>query len=157
MSTDTPACTVGHLNHVGIAVREIEPVLELYRTLFDSPETQILEDPERGLRAAIIVQGETHIDLGQSHASYNSVPATSGWHYAQPLAPVRWGLHDEVVLDEYRLHNLEHGGVGVHYDCPEGCPELVAQLRRAAGRPEPLRRGLLPAGAARPARRAFRH
>ena len=73
-------------------------------------------------------QGGTHIDLGESHASYNSVPATSGWHYVQPLAPVRWGLHDEVVLDEYRLHNLEHGGIGVHYSCPDGCPELVAQL-----------------------------
>ena len=26
------------------------------------------------------------------------------------------------------LHNLEHGGIGVHYDCPDGCDELVEQL-----------------------------
>ena len=38
------------------------------------------------------------------------------------------GLHDEVVADEYRIHNLEHGGIGIHYDCPEGCLELVQQL-----------------------------
>ncbi|MCH8206559.1 MAG: DUF3105 domain-containing protein [Chloroflexi bacterium] len=73
-------------------------------------------------------QGATHISLGESHAPYSSAPATSGWHYGQPLAPVRWGLHDEVVADEHRLHNLEHGGIGVHYNCPDGCPELVAQL-----------------------------
>ena len=73
MSTDTSACTVGHLNHVGIAVREIEPVLELYRTLFDAPETQILEDPSRGLRAAIIVQGETHIELIQATRPDNAI------------------------------------------------------------------------------------
>jgi hypothetical protein len=26
------------------------------------------------------------------------------------------------------LHNLEHGGIGVQYDCPDGCKELVDQL-----------------------------
>ena len=26
------------------------------------------------------------------------------------------------------LHNLEHGYVNVHYDCPEDCPDLVEQL-----------------------------
>jgi len=73
-------------------------------------------------------QGQTHIDAGQSHPSYSSIPATSGWHYVQPLAPVRWGVHDEIVDDEYRVHNLEHGGIGIHYDCPDGCPEIVQQL-----------------------------
>ena len=82
-------------------------------------------------------QGQFHIELGQDHPAYNSAPATSGWHYEQPLAPVRWGVHDGIVADEYRIHNLEHGGVGVHYNCPEGCPELVERLaeivNRAAG------------------------
>ena len=26
------------------------------------------------------------------------------------------------------MHNLEHGYINFHYDCPEECPELVAQL-----------------------------
>ncbi|MDA1349294.1 MAG: DUF3105 domain-containing protein [Chloroflexi bacterium] len=73
-------------------------------------------------------QGQTHIAFNDDHPPFNSVPATSGWHYGQPLAPVRWGVHDSVVADEYRIHNLEHGGIGIHYDCPEGCPETVAQL-----------------------------
>ena len=65
---------------------------------------------------------------GEDHPTYNSVPATSGWHYDLPLAPARWGIYDEPVADEVLLHNLEHGYVNVHYDCPEGCPELLTQL-----------------------------
>lgn len=76
----------------------------------------------------------THISDGAGHGSYNSVPATSGWHYAQPLAPVRWGVHEEFLADEIRLHNLEHGGVGVHYNCPDGCDELVGQLTEIVDR-----------------------
>ncbi len=76
----------------------------------------------------VLEQPATHIGIGEAHPAYNSVPAASGWHYAEPLAPVRWGIHDAFVEEEYRLHNMEHGGIGVHYDCPDGCPELVSQL-----------------------------
>lgn len=69
-----------------------------------------------------------HVVPGQEHGAYTSTPATSGWHYAQPLAPARWGIHDTPLADEVLLHNLEHGYVNVHYDCPDGCPELVGQL-----------------------------
>ena len=73
-------------------------------------------------------QGAEHITPGQEHASYNSVPATSGWHFAQPLAPARWGVHETPLADEVLLHNLEHGYVNVHYNCPDGGAELVTQL-----------------------------
>ena len=73
-------------------------------------------------------QGRAHINPGEEHPPYNSVPATSGSHYPRPLAPARWAVHAESVPDEIRLHNLEHGGIGVHYNCPEGCDELADQL-----------------------------
>ena len=73
-------------------------------------------------------QGATHVSPGEEHPEYNSIPPTSGWHYNLPLAPKRWGIYDEPIEPEVLLHNLEHGYVNVHYDCPEGCPELVAQL-----------------------------
>ncbi len=79
-----------------------------------------------GLRVA--EQGAQHVPPGADHPGYNSKPATSGWHYDYPLAPVRWGIYDEPLEDEVLLHNLEHGYVNVHYDCPEGCAELVGQL-----------------------------
>ena len=76
----------------------------------------------------IPTQGRDHIPPGEEHASYNSVPATSGPHFSVPLAPARWGVHEEVLADEVLIHNLEHGGIGVNYDCPDGCEELVEQL-----------------------------
>ncbi len=75
-------------------------------------------------------QGTIHVDPGEDHPLYNTVPATSGWHYDRPLAPARWGVHETVLEDEVLLHNLEHGGIGVHYDCPDACNELVAELER---------------------------
>ena len=73
-------------------------------------------------------QGREHVAPTEEHPAYNSYPPTSGWHYNVPLAPARWGTYDEVLEDEILLHNLEHGYVNVHYDCPDGCDQLVAQL-----------------------------
>ena len=84
--------------------------------------------PTDGPWQSVSEQEYGHINPGDSHEPYNSVPATSGPHYGQPLAPVRWGRHNEFIADEFRVHNLEHGGIGIHYDCPEGCDELVEQL-----------------------------
>ena len=77
-------------------------------------------------------QGREHIPPGQPHAEYNSVPATSGWHYSQPYGPAPWGIYDTPLPDEVLVHNLEHGGIGIHYDCPEGCLDLVALLAALA-------------------------
>ena len=73
-------------------------------------------------------QGADHVVPGEEHASYNSVPATSGWHFGAPLAPARWGIHEIPLPDEVLVHNLEHGYVNVHYNCPVRCDDLVAQL-----------------------------
>ena len=72
--------------------------------------------------------GRGHISPGDSHVAYNSVPATSGPHFSQPLAPVRWGVHDDVLQPEEYIHNLEHGGIGIFYDCPDGCGPLLQEL-----------------------------
>ena len=54
-----------------------------------------------------------HVEPGQEHPPYNSVPAASGWHY--PFW-ANWGVHNDVIPNEVLVHNLEHGGVGVHYN-----------------------------------------
>jgi len=77
-------------------------------------------------------QDDQHIPRDQEHAEYNSVPATSGWHYSDFNSPAPWGVYENFIPDEVLIHNLEHAGVGVHYDCPDGCPELVVQLRDIA-------------------------
>lgn len=84
-------------------------------------------------------QGRDHISPGDGHPEYNTQPATSGWHYSTSHgvalgsggalpAPAPWGIYDEEIQDEILVHNLEHGGIGIHYNCPEGCSELVKQL-----------------------------
>ncbi len=81
--------------------------------------------------------GGVHIQVGSAHAAYRSTPATSGPHWstrptsaAPSGAPARWGTYTEVLPDEVLVHNLEHGGIGLHYDCPSGCPDIVTALQK---------------------------
>lgn len=76
-------------------------------------------------------QGREHIAQGQAHVPYNTTPPTSGPHYVDP-AP--WGIYARPIADETQVHNLEHGGIMIQYWCPNGCPDLVAQLTSVASR-----------------------
>jgi hypothetical protein len=74
------------------------------------------------------IQGQQHIDKGQTHIAYNSKPPTSGPHWnIAGEGPVAWGKYAEPIPDEGQIHNLEHGGIMIQYNCRD-CPELVAQL-----------------------------
>lgn len=54
---------VGALNHIGLAVVNIEESLKQFYELLDSPQAKILVNEEHGVRGAFIEQGETHIEL----------------------------------------------------------------------------------------------
>ena len=74
------------------------------------------------------ILGRDHIDKGQQHVAYNSKPPTSGPHWnIAGEAPVPWGIYKEPIPDEAQIHNLEHGGVTISYNCRD-CPELVSQI-----------------------------
>ena len=74
----------------------------------------------------IATEGADHVPDGTA-LTYRSRPPSSGPHYAawyptygvvtEPISPGNW------------VHNLEHGAVVLLYNCPEGCPELVQQVR----------------------------
>jgi hypothetical protein len=92
-----------------------------------------------GIRMAS--QGTTHIGINESHPPDNSQPATSGWHYEGSgisyaggtiSSPAPWAIYNDEIPDEVLIHNLEHGGVRIHYNCPEGCSELISQLADSA-------------------------
>jgi hypothetical protein len=71
-------------------------------------------------------QGNRHIQtLNETIPPYNSEPPTSGPHLPY-IAP--WGIHTEPIPRQLQVHNLEDGGVMVQYNCPDGCPDLVAKL-----------------------------
>jgi len=60
------------------------------------------------------INDRSHFPLGQTYNGYNSNPPTSGPHAAQPA---NWGVHDEPVAKEQAVHNMEHGGSVVWYNC----------------------------------------
>ena len=76
-------------------------------------------------------QGNQHIPEGGSHAPYNTNPPTSGWHYDRWAS---WGIKSEPLPSELFIHNMEHGGVILHYNCPDGCPDEVAQMEEIVRR-----------------------
>lgn len=69
-------------------------------------------------------QGRDHVPLNQDHPEYNSNPPTSGWHNSNWVKD--WGIQASYVEAEYQIHNLEHGGIIVHYqpDKITNLPEL---------------------------------
>ncbi len=78
--------------------------------------------------------GHGHIDAGERAVYPNGIsPATSGPHWGvfaptQEIptgSPARWGLYNSEIPDEVLVHNLEHGGIGMHYNCPETCSEVI--------------------------------
>lgn len=78
--------------------------------------------------------GTAVLDLGNQHVNspdevsssiYNTVPPTSGPHMSSLAA---WGISSEPIPDAFQVHNLEDGGVIMQYDCPDDCPQLLAQL-----------------------------
>ena len=76
--------------------------------------------------------GNAHIQSAtEPHQAYNSNPPTSGPHLPW-IAP--WGIHTTPIPKELQVHNLEDGGVVVQYNCPQGCPELVGQLKVVVNR-----------------------
>ncbi|MFZ5875843.1 MAG: DUF3105 domain-containing protein [Nitrospirota bacterium] len=82
--------------------------------------------PEPG--EAISGQGNVHLQSpGSPHAPYHSTPPTSGPHVPW-LA--RWGMHRIPIPWEVQVHNLEDGGVIIHYRCDQPCPDTVAALER---------------------------
>ncbi len=77
--------------------------------------------------ASLPHQGNRHVQtLNEAIPNYNSDPPTSGPHLSY-IAP--WGIHTEPIPRQLQVHNLEDGGVMVQYNCPDGCPDLVAKLR----------------------------
>ncbi|HEU4760119.1 MAG TPA: DUF3105 domain-containing protein, partial [Dehalococcoidia bacterium] len=62
-------------------------------------------------------QGRDHLRPGQEFDGYNSNPPTSGPHAP---APAPWGVSAAPLPKEVPVHNMEHGGVVVWYNCAGG-------------------------------------
>ena len=68
---------------------------------------------------AVPDEGRFHIEVGTA-ADYAHFPPSSGSHYGQIPD---WGFYRDPVPPEYFVHNLEHGGIVILYNCPTACPD----------------------------------
>jgi hypothetical protein len=75
------------------------------------------------------IQEAIHIQPPQ-RAQYQTDPPSSGPHYNIPgQAPVSWGFSDQQIPPEYYVHNLEHGGVVLLYNCSTDCTADQASVK----------------------------
>jgi len=88
---------------------------------------QAVAHPEN-VGQAVPDEGRTHVPTG-TQVTYRHQPPTSGSHYSQAgVAPVAWQTID-TLQPEVWVHNLEHGGIVILYNCPSGCDDLQAKLK----------------------------
>ena len=59
----TEACTVNHIDHVGVAVKDIETALAFFRKVFDVPDAEIVLMEDQGVRACLIEVSQTRLEL----------------------------------------------------------------------------------------------
>ena len=59
----TEVCTVNYIDHVGVAVKDIEASLEFFKKVFDVPDAQIETLEDQGVRATLIEVGQTRLEL----------------------------------------------------------------------------------------------
>lgn len=63
--SETPTCTVRHLNHVCLAVSDIEDALGFFRRTFGVGETEVVELDDQGVRAALVRVGGSQLEFIQ--------------------------------------------------------------------------------------------
>jgi len=81
--------------------------------------------PNEGIGQYFESQGQEHIAPGATHNQYNSNPPSSGPHWAEPAIN---GAHEEPVVDEQAIHNLEHGYVWIAYK-PDLPSDMIEKLK----------------------------
>ena len=63
--TEQQTCVARHLNHVCIAVQDIEDTLAFYRDVFGAVSGEIQDIPDQGVRAALIRVGGSQVEFIQ--------------------------------------------------------------------------------------------
>ncbi len=56
-------CSVSYIDHVGLAVRDIQAALTLFQDLFGVPNVETTDLPDQGVRATLVPVGQTRLEL----------------------------------------------------------------------------------------------
>ena len=56
-------CTVNNIDHVGVAIKDIDAALKLFQQVFGTPPSEVEELADQGVRATLIQVGQTRLEL----------------------------------------------------------------------------------------------
>ena len=56
-------CTVDYIDHVGIAVKDIDAALTLFHEVFGAPLAEVKRLDDQGIRGALVQVGQTRLEL----------------------------------------------------------------------------------------------
>lgn len=59
----TETCTVNYIDHVGLAVKDIDAALEFFQQVFDTAPAEVVNVEDQGVRGALIQVGQTRLEL----------------------------------------------------------------------------------------------
>ncbi len=63
--TEARTCTVEYIDHVGVAVKDIEEAMAFFHQTFGVAPSQVTELPEQGVKATLLTVGQTRLELLQ--------------------------------------------------------------------------------------------
>ena len=69
----TEGCTVNYIDHVGVAVKNIDTALAFFKKVFDVPDADIELMEDQGVRACLIEVGQTRLELLEPTGSESGV------------------------------------------------------------------------------------
>ena len=61
----TAVCAVNYIDHVGVAVNDIEAALAFFAANFGAPDAEVVALDDQGVRACLIEIGQTRLELLQ--------------------------------------------------------------------------------------------
>ena len=58
-------CSVSYIDHVGLAVKDIQAALTMFQEFFGAPQVETTDLPDQGVRATLVPVGQTRLELLQ--------------------------------------------------------------------------------------------
>ena len=71
--TNSSVCTVNYIDHVGVAVNDIEAALAFFHEVFGAPLPEVTTLADQGVRATLIEVGQTRLELLEPISESSSV------------------------------------------------------------------------------------
>ncbi|MDB4961891.1 MAG: hypothetical protein JWP01_1890 [Myxococcales bacterium] len=86
-----------------------------------------------GLLTTVPAETGSHVPVG-TPIEWSTDPPATGTHFG---AWAGWNRHYPRLDRGYYVHNAEHGGIVLLYNCPTGCQDVVDSLLDVARNAEP--------------------